>query len=171
MTDILAVGQDDAVKIKDSPEKLTERQRRAKESAIEFGRLVKTAMEKRGLNQRQLAKETGISESNVSRLIRGLRPNLQADTNARLINVLGIGNGIARRLNTTVSMPDEVKEILNEFKWPARMSDADYEEVRLRFCLRYQPTWVKSWAESRLKEIVREVIDRDLVPNEEGGDE
>jgi transcriptional regulator with XRE-family HTH domain len=169
MTDGLAIGQDDAVKIKDSPEKLTERQQKAKDSAVAFGKMIRTAMEKRGLNQRQLANMADMSESNVSRLLKGQRPNLQADTSAKLLSALGIGSGTTLRLNTNVAMPEEVKEILEEYKWPSRMSDADYEEVRVRFCLRYQKTWVKSWAQSRLKEIVREVMDRDLVgSNEEG---
>jgi transcriptional regulator with XRE-family HTH domain len=69
---------------------------------LEFGHAIRRAREEAGLTQRDLERRTGIDQTRISRLERGLAPAMRADRIARVVVELGLHvrpprQGISRR--------------------------------------------------------------------------
>ena len=71
-----------------------------------FGEMVRAARERRGLSATSLAREVGVSPSQISRIESGDR-GTDVDTLARLVRVLGLDAGASLDALAPVDAPEE----------------------------------------------------------------
>ena len=87
-----------------------------------LGQKIKDVRKQRGMNQKELARASGISQATISRLEAGLVMQLKSDALSRLASALGItvdyliGKTDSMLPSDTINSDSETEELLNSYR-------------------------------------------------------